>query len=181
MSVIIRKATKDDIPDLARIHVSGWQTSGHGIIDQAYLDALRASDRVLEWEKRFKEENPDVLLAFKGGECVGFINFGALQTPPPGTSKIRPAYSSEIYAIYLIPKVFRQGVGTILIRAAIAELQLNKHKSVCLWVLKGNKRGCAFYDKIGGQRIGKKDVEIGPSKVKELCYGWRDMKEILDK
>lgn len=180
MTIIIKTATKSDIPEISELHVIGWQTSGEGVVDPRYLSDLKASDRVSEWEKHFQEDELDVLLAFEGEECVGFVNYGPLRTAPPGMSKIRPAYSSEIYAIYLNPKYFRQGVGTKLFKEAIKHLREKKHQSVCLWVLKGNKRACAFYDKFGGQRIGKKDVEIGPTKTKDICYGWRDISVISD-
>ena len=51
---------------------------------------------------------------------------------------------------------------------------------MCLWVLDKNKRGCSFYEAIGGKRVGKKMVEIGPNKLKEVCYGWRDINKIID-
>lgn len=181
MTITIRKAEKSDIPAIARIHVSGWRTSGEGIVDSDYLANLEVSDRVSEWQKNFQDGDVKMLLALKGNECVGFINYGPLQTAPPGTSKIRPAYSSEIYAIYLMPEFFEKGIGKQLLKNATRALQEQKHNSVCLWVLKDNKRACSFYDKMGGQRIGKKEVLLGPTKAKEVCYGWRDISEILKK
>ena len=49
-----------------------------------------------------------------------------------------------------------------------------KHKSMCLWVLEKNERAVSFYKKLGGERCGKKEIEIGKSKVKEVCFGWRN-------
>jgi hypothetical protein len=34
---------------------------------------------------------------------------------------------------------------------------------------------------MGGQRVGKKMIEIGPTKAKEMCYGWRYIDIILEK
>ena len=181
MSLEIRQANAEDISAIAHIHVSGWQTSGEGIVDPDYLKNLSVSDRVSEWEERFQSGDVDMLLAVEDGKPIGFINYGPLRTAPPGTSKIRPAYSSEIYAIYILPDFFRQGIGTLLMHAAVNALQDKKHQSMCLWVLKGNNRACQFYDQKGGQRIGKKDVIIGPTKAKELCYGWRDISVITDR
>lgn len=181
MTLSIREATTDDIPDIARIHVDGWRGAYDGIIDQSYLDSKTLEDRIAFWTMIFEENQNIPLLAFLDDIPVGFISYGPLRTAPPGTSKIRPAYSSEIYALYLIPKYYRQGIGRTLIKKAIENLKSQKHQSTCLWVLKDNKRGCAFYDSMGGQRIGKKIVEFGPSKAKEICYGWRDISEILGK
>jgi hypothetical protein len=181
MDIFIRPATKEDIPDIARIHVEGWQGAYQGLIDQDYIDSQNLEKRTADWTEWLQDETVTRLLAIQDDKFVGFIAFGPLRTAPPGTSKIRPAYSSEIYGLYLMPEYFRQGVGTALIKQAVEDLKYQKYQSTCLWVLKDNKRACAFYEKMGGQRIGKKIVEFGPTKAKEVCYGWRNISEILEK
>lgn len=181
MSLEIRDATKDDITDIATIHVAGWQGAYGGIVDQAYLDSMTIESRIEQWTNHFNAGETNAKIALVSGNVAGFVDCGSLKTPPPGTSKIRPLYSSEIYALYLKPEFFRQGVGTALIKNAAADLKEKKHQSMCLWVLKDNKRACSFYDAMGAQRIGKKMIEIGPTKAKEVCYGWRDIEEVLKK
>ncbi|HPD82782.1 MAG: GNAT family N-acetyltransferase [Alphaproteobacteria bacterium] len=181
MTFIIHKATEKDVPALASIHVAGWQGAYGGVIDQGYIDAQTVDSRTEEWREWLLDETTSHLLAFKEGKPVGFISYGALRTPPPGTSKIRPLYSSEIYGVYLLPENFRQGIGTSLLKEAVSDLIIQKHQSLCLWVLEKNMRGRGFYEKMGGQRVGKKMVEFGPTKAKELCYGWRNISEILEK
>ena len=61
---------------------------------------------------------------------------------------------------------------------ACSELKKNKHRAVCLWVLAKNERAVQFYNKLEGARLGKRVVEVGRSKPKELCYGWRDISVI---
>lgn len=179
MTISIQKATSADIPAIAQIHVSGWQGAYGGILDQGYIESKTYENRVHQWTDIFKNQEGDTLIASLNGQVVGFISYGALRTAPPGTSKIRPAYSSEIYALYLLPEFFRQGVGSALIKKAVEDLIMQKHKSLCLWVLDKNKRACGFYEACVGQRVGKKMVEFGPTKAKEVCYGWRDITEIL--
>lgn len=181
MSFFIETAEEKDSSILAALHVAGWQGAYGGILDQDYIDSFTLDVRKQRWEEIFKDNFGKTLLVYDNEKAVGFISYGPLRTPPPGTSKIRPLYSSEIYALYLHPDKYRQGVGTKLTQAAVKDLMADKHQSMCLWVLEGNKRARGFYDKIGGQRIGKKLVEFGPTKAKELCYGWRDITEILNK
>ena len=176
----IREATEADIPDIAKIHVAGWHGAYGGIVDQGYLDGFTVEMRIPKWEENFAAGEGRTLLAYIDGVAVGFVSYGALRTPPPGMSKIRPLYSGEIYALYLEPEYFRQGIGTALIQKAIEKLQEQKHQSMCLWVLDKNKRGCGFYEAIGGKRVGKMMVEIGPNKLKEVCYGWRDLSLITE-
>lgn len=181
MSLEVREATKDDIPVIAEIHVAGWQGAYGGIVDQTYLDGFTVPMRITKWQEHFDKGESQAMLAHQEDKAVGFVSFGPLRTAPAGTSKIRPLYSSEIYALYLKPEFFRAGIGTALLKAAVEKLIEQKHQSLCLWVLDKNKRGCSFYESIGGQRVGKKMVEFGPTTAKEVCYGWRDITEILNK
>jgi len=180
MSLEIRQATEADISELARIHLSSKRAAETGIIDQAFLDAKSQEEYEQKWVGFLASEDSQKYLGFLDDEPVGFISFGQLRTPPPGTSKIRPLYSSEIFAIYIDPDYFKRGYGASLLRFAVGELQKQKHQSLCLWALKDNKRACGFYDAMGGQRIGKKIVEFGPTKAKEVCYGWRDLSLITE-
>lgn len=177
--VEIRVATADDIPDIADIHVAGWQGSYGGIVDQDYLDSMTVEMRIEKWTEHFNTNQTNAIMAYVDDKPAGFADFGALKTAPKGTSKIRPLYSAEIYAIYLKPEFFRAGIGTALLQSAVEKLKIQKHQSLCLWVLDKNKRGCGFYEKMGGQRVGNMMIEIGPNKLKEVCYAWRDINEVL--
>ncbi len=181
MSVHIRSATQADIPDLARIHLASKLAAEAGIVDADFLNAKTQEEYEAKWVKFYADEDSQKALIFKDDIAVGFISFGPLRTAPAGTSKIRPLYSSEIFAIYVHPDHFDQGFGKQLFQYAVTNLKEKKHKSLCLWALDKNKRACGFYDKMGGVRVGKQIVEMGPTKVKEACYGWRNIAEILRK
>lgn len=181
MTFNIRSATENDIPALAHIHVQGWKDAYKDIVDQDYLDNLKEEDRIEGWLERFDKEGVSRLIAeTDDGRPAGLVAFGKLRTPPPGSSPIRPLYSSEIYAIYILSDFWRQGLGTQLIKKAVTELQDMRHKSMCLWVMERNKNAIAFYKKLGGQRCGKKKVDIGPTTgCKDVCFGWRDTKGLI--
>ncbi len=171
---MIRKATQGDIPAIAALHIGGWKAAYGGMVDQAYLDSLTVEQRITDWQGWMAAGESDTLIAEIDGRPAGFITTGRTKTPPPGSSPIRPLYSAEIYALYLAEEFFRQGVGTALLKQAAIDLKEAKHSSLCLWVLDGNARAKAFYEKMGGQKVGSHVVEIGPGKLKEACYGWRD-------
>lgn len=176
----IRFATPADIPAIARIHVEGWQAAYGGLVDQAYLDSLSVEQRQENWQEWMGSGETSVLLAEIGGLPAGFAAYGRTKTAPPGDSKIRPLYPAEIYALYLLPDFWRQGIGTALIRQAAKNLKEMKMNGMCLWVLDGNHRAKSFYEKTYGQRVGKKMIAIGPSDLKEVCYGWRDLKLLIN-
>ncbi len=170
----IRPCTPDDAKDLAHIHIEGWRASYGGLVEQSFLDELDKDKRAADWAKWLGEGTEGFIAHDDAGSAAGFISFNKLMTPPPGMSPVRPLYTAEILAIYILPDYWRQGLGKQLMRAAVTRLKERKHKSLCLWTLEKNTRGNAFYKSLGGQRCGKKDVTIGNQKLTDICYGWRD-------
>jgi GNAT superfamily N-acetyltransferase len=176
---IIYPATVDNVADLARIHIQGWRDSGTGVVDPVYLNSLGSANEAEvteKWPNWLQDPQSLVLLAHDAqGTAAGFVYCGRLRTPIPGQSPIRPVYSGEIYALYILPSYWRQGLGRKLVQEAAVGLAAQRHKSFCLWVLEGNRRAIAFYETLGGQRCGKKDIEIGNGHYKEVCFGWRNV------
>ncbi len=170
----IRSCTPADAADLAHIHVEGWRASYGGLVEQSFLDALDQDKRAADWVKWLGDGTESFIAYDDAGHPAGFIAFNKLMTPPPGMSPVRPLYTSEILALYILPDYWRQGLGKQLMKKAVERLKERKHKSLCLWVLEKNARGNAFYKALGGQRCGKKDVTIGNQKLTDVCYGWRD-------
>lgn len=182
MPFAIRPATQDDIPAIATLHVEGWKAAYGGAVDQAYLDSLSVEQRIADWTVWMASGESHVFVGMDEGTMTprGFVVVGRTKTPPPGSSPIRPSHSGEVYALYLHPDIWRRGLGTALLKHAARELKLRKHSAICLWVLDANARAKAFYEKMGGQKIGNKMIEIGPSKLKEVCYGWRDSRTLCE-
>jgi ribosomal protein S18 acetylase RimI-like enzyme len=175
----ILPASTGDVHDLARIHIEGWRASYGGLVDQSFLDSLNAEKRAQEWAA-WMESGTEVLIARDDdNNAAGFIAFGKLMTAPPGMSSVRPLYTSEILAIYILPEYWRNGLGRKLMGEAAVRLMEKKHRSLCLWVLEKNTRGNAFYKALGGERCGKKQVEIGGRKLTDVCYGWRNIAAVL--
>ncbi len=168
-----------DIEVLAQIHIEGWRGAYGGIVNQEYLDSLSVADRADKWREWLKDTESTVDIAWVDEKPVGFIDYGRLRTPPRGQSAIRPLYTGEIMALYILPDYWRQGIGIALLKHAAEQLKTMKHFSLCLWVLDKNKRACDFYEKMGGQRVGKEFIEVGGTKVKEVCYGWRNTNKII--
>lgn len=173
MKLSLKPMQENDIPALADIHVGGWRASYDGVVSQPYLDGLKTEDFRAKWQE-WLQKGVHTEIASTDEGIVGFVSFGKLNTPPPGQSNIRPQYTSEIYGLYVSPDYWRQGVGTMLLKQAATSLKDMKHASLCLWVPKDNARAISLYEKLGGKRIGKHDIRIGPSAVREVCYGWRD-------
>lgn len=181
MTLFIREATIDDIPAIARIHVPAKQKSYAVAVDNDYLQSFTFKEYEEIWKNYMAAADAKQYLALFDDQPAGVISFGRLRTPPPGTSRIRPLYAGEIFGIHVHPDYWQKGVGKALLKKASQDLSEEKVFSLCLWVIAGNKNAISFYEHMDGQRVGKRIIEIGPSKVKELCYGWRDISVILEK
>jgi hypothetical protein len=46
-----------------------------------------------------------------------------------------------------------------------------------LWVLEANP-SAAFYRKLGGEPLAKKDIAIGPDTLIEVAYGWKRLEDV---
>ena len=178
MNFTLRDATEDDAASLAQMHIAGWRAAYDGLVDQAVLDTLDATERARDWTG-WMADGLTPLIASLDGRDAGFISFGKLKTPPPGLSPIRPLYSAEVYALYLLPDFWRQGLGRQLLSAAAIRLKDQRHKSLCLWVMEKNRRANDFYKALGGQRCGKKQADVGCKMLTEVCYGWRDSSNLI--
>ncbi len=176
----IRIASVQDAQTLADIHVPSKKKTYVGIVDADYLNAKTIEEYTEKWTRWMRDNPITVAISYEGDRPAGFICWGPLQTPPPGTSNIRPQYPAEIYSIHVHPDFWRSGHGTKLMRYAAGEIQKDQKNALCLWVLKGNKNADAFYRKLGGQKLGKKKMFSGPTECLEFCYGWRDLSVLLN-
>lgn len=176
----LRPATPDDSAALARIHIAGWRASYGGLVDQTFLDALDAAEWTANWQKWLVSGDVSAIISHTDdGAPAGFVSFGRLKTAPPGMSPVRPLYTAEIYAIYILPAYWRQTLGRQLMDAATRTLKERKQKSLCLWVVEKNPRAVSFYKALGGQKCGSKTVSIGGRDLSEIAFGWRDTTPLL--
>lgn len=155
----VRLAIPADAAAIARVHVRSWQATYRGIVPRAVLDRLSVERREAFWLEaitRSVDESIDggerVWLAERAapaapaaspdGEVVGFASTG------PARDADLPATSGELYAIYLVPEAWSQGIGRRLFAAAIDDLAV-RHDPLVLWVLTDNARGRRFYEAAG--------------------------------
>lgn len=165
--------SKKHIKNIAFIHLNSKQKAEKDIVPDAYLDALTLSEFEHNWTNWIDEV--DGYIAFIEDQPAGFITFGNVRTRPPGDQGIIPLYSAEIYALYVLPKFWRAGIGTTLLKAAMKNLAEAKHNGVVLWVLKNNKSSVDFYLEHDGLRVGKQKVEMGGRMVVESAIAWRKL------
>lgn len=178
----IRNFKMDDINALAAVHSASKQSAEKGIIFDEDLATFTQDYYREKWTEWSEMEQTTIRTAWDEDRFIGFCAFGRVKTRPAFDKGVVPRYGGEIYALYVHPEYFRQGVGKMLFLDACKGLVEQKLSTMLLWAMKKNSRACAFYDSFGGERIGKQRIEIGQkSWAEESCFGWRDVRKVLQK
>jgi GNAT superfamily N-acetyltransferase len=165
--IIIRPATLDDVPGIARVHIDSWRTTYTGIVPDEYLAALSYDDSEARWQRWLSDTKRRmiVLVAVQGDRVIGFASGG---NERDGNAE----FTGELYAIYLFREAQGHGTGRRLFDAIAAGLREQGHDSVLIWVLAQNPSR-EFYRRIGGELVATKVVTIGGAELEEEGYGWR--------
>ena len=162
----ISSAVSEDAAAIARAQVRSWQAAYERILPDDYLAGLSVEKRELMWREFIARGSPELLVA-RDEECVvGFVAFGPCRDEGGGAAR------AEIWAIYVTPSHWSQGVGSQLWRHARARLTAQGYRSVSLWVLTGNERAIQFYDGVGftADQGSAKEVVLGGKALQEIRY-----------
>lgn len=153
--VKVRPAKKEDIDDIARIHVKTWQCAYKGQIPQDYLDSLSVDRRKQKWAKIFKKKNQkqENYVAEIDGKVVGFSGVGYSRDNDTADE------IGEVYALYVDPDFLGRGAGSALLEEGITWLKNKGYKRVTLWVLSTNEEAKGFYKHRGWVFDGKKKMD----------------------
>lgn len=131
---LIRKATDDDVPDLARLWFDGWQDA-HAAILPAQLRRLRT---LKSFTERLAERLADVWLAEHSGRVAGFAMLKG----------------DELYQFYVSAEARGTNVAPNLMADALERLQATGVAVAWLACAIGNNRAARFYEKLGWHRAG---------------------------
>lgn len=95
MEIHVRRATKNDIASIAKVHVESWKTTYKGIFSNGVLDNITYEQRENLWKSIFQKDDKNeyrFVAETLNGEIIGFIDGGAERT---GTYNC----DGELYAI----------------------------------------------------------------------------------
>jgi len=128
------------------------------------------SQGVVRWYDWMMTKPHDLLYVAQAetGEIVGYA------LGRPGLSDIAP-FASELMALHVRQSYQRQGVGRNLMVKMAEQFQKLACASLMLWALAKNP-ACSLYEKLGGQLIGKREIEPEEGeKAVEVAYGWQEL------
>jgi GNAT superfamily N-acetyltransferase len=150
--VQIRPATVRDVDEVTDLHLDVWEEAYGDLIAAEILATRRMgrSDRVARWREIISSHESTLLLAREndGSRLLGFISLGSGRDEPrAGLPDL------EVRALYVRAEVYGCGVGYALLTGAIGSAP------AYLWVLDGNRRAVAFYERQGFRFDGSAKTE----------------------
>lgn len=152
--MVIRQAREKDVPQIAEILVEDWKKAYRGIIDDDYLDALSAEQRVQIEIRRYQK----FTVAVENHEVLGY----AWNEMADDDSA-----DCEIIALYVRYSKRHCGIGRALMQHSMEYFRKAEKKSMIIWCLKDNHDSRRFYEKMGGKlykagthRWGNRDYDM---------------------
>jgi L-amino acid N-acyltransferase YncA len=171
----IRPATPSDVRSIARIHVDGWKSTYQDLLPEDVLKGVTYADRERTWMRLIAggDSGPYVLVAdHPSGGIVGFIAAGPERSD-------NPAYSGEVYAIYVAKAHQLNGIGRSLMQYVAQIMSENAQQGLLLWTFTESPTN-EFFRRLGGQEVSTRSRTFGETPVEETAFGWTDLRRLLD-
>ena len=164
-SYLIRPASIRDAKAIAEIHVATWKAAYQDLMPDDYLKSMNVEKRQSYWREAIEYSEPQLLVATDGEKVVGFAGFD--RSRDAGTK----SSVGEIWALYVAPAHWGNGVGVTLWDGAREGLKEEGCTQVTAWVLLRNERGLQFFEHSAGfkrEMPSLKTVAFGSAKLEEI-------------
>lgn len=172
----IRRATAEDAPAIAEIHIACWRETYAGMMPAETLAGLDLDEWTGRWRGRLSEGGDPAAAVFLAlDDAGGPAGFGHCRRQ--SSDKLAPfGYEGEISSLYLLRRIQRRGVGRRLLAAMARRLIDNGCASASVWVFRDALHARAFYEAHGATPVGIEGVwEIYGMVLPDLAYGWWDL------
>jgi RimJ/RimL family protein N-acetyltransferase len=166
-AVTVRDATPEDGRAIAAVRVETWRVAYAHIFPAEHLNAMSADEDAKWWRTLIADRPPRsrTVVAVAAGEVVGFASLGRARESQASDSL------GELYAIYVLPRMWGAGVGQALMAATLDRLRQERFVEAVLWVLEDNPRTRRFYERAGWRDDGEaKDEEFLGTFIREVRY-----------
>lgn len=145
MSIVVRPATPDDADAIGRLHVRAWQVGYRALLEDELLDGLDVDAWITRRREHLDAPRADSFnrVAEVDGAVVGWAAAG------PSRDDDRTDREAELYALYVHPDRWSQGVAQALMTSVVEEVDRRELAEISLWVLEENVRARRFYEAAG--------------------------------
>ncbi len=153
--IAIRQLLAADVVALSALAARTYANAFGHSMTAAELAAQIGETRSERYFHRAMDEDT-ILVAIRGQEIVGYVQLSSVQIPIADAS----LSDVELHAIYVAPELQGQGIGTVLMAAALAHPRLKAAHNVYLDVWDENHRALRLYERYGFRVVGRRDVVV---------------------
>src|SRR5690242_8988579 len=173
------EAQERDAPALARVIVDSYRSAHRDHIPAALLEQFTYAESERNWRRTLGEiaAAADSLERIYVAEDPGGQVVGVAMGGPERND--HPRYHGEVYILYLLPAVQRQGLGRRLMAAVAGHLLAHEMPSLLVRVLRDNAPARRFYEALGGQLVLEEQIEEDGFVLEQVAYGWSDAGVLL--
>ena len=163
-TLTVRPATLRDAKSIAELHNATVCEAFKSATPNAPVPVAALEKPQSYWREAIEYAEPQVHVAMDGDKMVGFVGFD--RSRDKGT----PQTMGEIWAIYVLPSHWGQGVGLALWDAAREGLMEEGCTHVTVWIPIANERAMRFHELAGFKREmnSAKTVPVGTARVEEI-------------
>jgi GNAT superfamily N-acetyltransferase len=165
-SMQIRPSQETDAHSITCIYIHTWQGTYLGLVPFGYLYSMSLGRLEQGFISELESKKVISYVAEDAGEVVGFVSGGYERQG-------NDIYNGEIYALYVLKKHQRQGIGAELVSALANQLNHFGIYSMLVWVLEHNPYR-RFYEKIDGMYLRKQRMPFSGEMLDTVAYGWID-------
>jgi len=169
MEALVRRAVPEDAEAIAALHIRSWQFAYRGQLPDQYLDQLgeQRGQRSEFWRTHISTPPTSKNEVWVVGTETRVDAFAAIGP----AREADPNVTGELYAIYVDPDRWGQGLGRTLFTHATARLKSLGYSTAILWVLASNARARRFYEITGWSEDGGTKLESRPGfELREVSY-----------
>lgn len=171
---IIRRATIEDSDRIAFVRITGWKQSYAGLMPDALLSRLDMKADA-ERVRAVMADNSNRSLRFVAEQDGVVVGMGACG-PARGDEGAKGR--GEVYAIYLLDEVKRQGMGLAFMREMARAMSAQGLTSLQICVLENNEPARKFYEKLGGKLQKSGIFTYEGFQLPDVTYFWDDLKAL---
>jgi len=144
-----RNAILSDVDSIAYVHVTSWQETYTGLLDDSVIGNFDIENRKKMWSSFLQKEmsSQRVYVAVHSDKIVGIASWSVTSD------------HVELVTLYVLSEFQHQGIGTGLFRQ-VENNATEREKPLIVWVLEGNN-SVVFYEKMGLQLKQRELKKIG--------------------
>ena len=141
----IREATKNDAPQIAKVHVEAWKAAYKEVMPKVFLKSLSVESKTKQWTESLSKKSIGTTSIIELNKTiVGFCVFGPIRDKDLTSENF-----GELVAINILPEFWDKGLGSKVLKYVKNMSYQRKWDSLHLWVIKENSRARYFYEKFG--------------------------------